>query len=234
MGMSVTTVLRTPDFEVDCIVSDTQWRQNCYLVSHRHSKELILIDPGGCPDDIIPLIHEAGVGVRRILITHPHHDHIGGAAEVSDYFKVPCELHKADMRLLKQAPMYAMMFAGKALSIPDSLVVFDEESFCMSERFPLQVLHTPGHTKGSVCYLLDGCVFTGDTILCRHVGRTDLPGSNSEDLSLSVEKILNGLADAITLLPGHGAPWTVGEARAWWHESRNKPPAHTSFVDRLS
>lgn len=233
MGLSLKTVFSHGDFKVDCFVSNAQWKQNCYLVENQRSKELILIDPGEDPDEIIRLIRASGGNIRRILITHPHHDHIGAASVVSDYFKIPCELHKADVRLMKQAPLYAQTFAGKNIAAPDSFLSFDEESFCASDDFSLRVLHTPGHTKGSVCYLFAGFAFTGDTILYQHVGRADLPGGDEVVLASSITRLLANIPNQTLLMPGHGVIWKAADAALWWRGVSCTPPCHDRFETDL-
>lgn len=216
------------DCNVTCIVTGGKWKQNTYIVSQVSSSNTIIVDPGGSSELIIKHIDDAGGKVTHILLTHPHHDHVGAVAQVSERFDVACELHAQDVRLLKHAPMYALSFAKKEIAAVSRFQPFEELSLV---KPVLRSLHTPGHTKGSVCYVFDGFAFTGDTLLYQRVGRTDLPGSSSADLFQSIEQILTDLTDETVLFSGHGNPWTVGEAKQWWQEQRDKPPADTSFID---
>ncbi len=213
---------------VTCIVTGEEWKQNTYVVTHLSSLNTIIIDPGDNADLIIKYIQDRSGEVSRILLTHSHHDHVGAAEQVSEYFKVECELHKDDVRLLIHAPMYAMSFANKKIT-PISRFQCFEKIVSDGEKPNLLSIHTPGHTKGSVCYLFDGFVMTGDTLLYKHVGRTDLPGSCAAELSRSVAKLLNQLHDDSLIFSGHGKPWKAGEAKAWWREKVITPPAHNSF-----
>ena len=217
---------------ITCLVTGQKWRQNTYIVTHRASCRTIVIDPGDNAERIIRRIEEGGGTLARILLTHPHHDHVGAAAELSEHYDLACLLHRQDLRLLVHAPMYALTFANRTIPAVSRFQTFEE--LCHEDEQPrLLALHTPGHTKGSVCYLFDGFLFTGDTLLYRHVGRTDLPGSSSQELSASIEQIV-GIRDGETVIfPGHGRPWSVGEAREWWLESVGEPPVHTSFVDEI-
>lgn len=233
MELATKTIFCNTDYKVDCFLAKTQWKQNCYLVLNQHSNELVLIDPGEEPADIIHFIQAGGGNLRRILITHPHHDHIGAASVVSDYFNIPCELHKADIRLMKQAPMYAQTFAGKKIAAPHSFLPFEEDTFIATDDPSLRVLHTPGHTKGSVCYLFSGFAFTGDTLLHRHVGRTDLPGGDEVALASSIARLLEYLPEETLLLSGHGSAWTAGDASAWWQQVCTLPPRHDRFETDL-
>lgn len=217
---------------VTCIVTGSEWRQNSYIVSHGPSRHAVLIDPGDAAEVIIGQVQERGETVTRILLTHPHHDHVGAAARVSVHFRVPCELHSQDLRLLMHAPMYALRFANKRiLSVPDYRVF---ETLCSRNDEPaVRSVHTPGHTKGSVCYLFDGFAMTGDTLLCRHIGRTDLPGASAEQIAASIDLLLRELADETVIFSGHGKPWTAGEAKAWWQEVSLTPPVHRHFSDEV-
>lgn len=216
------------DCNVICIVTGEQWKQNTYIVHQIFSSNTIIIDPGDNAETIINQIQFGGGNVTRILLTHPHHDHVGAAAEISEYFGVKCELHKQDLRLLMHAPMYAQRFANKKIpSIPHYQLF--EELECQSEGLMVTSLHTPGHTKGSVCYLFDSFVFTGDTLLYKHLGRTDIPGSCAEEISGSVSNLLHQLNDDTIIFPGHGKPWSVREAKTWWQEEVVSPATYNDF-----
>jgi len=214
---------------VTCIVTGAEWRQNSYIVSNEPSRHAVLIDPGDDAEVIIRHVEERGENVTRILLTHSHHDHVGAAARVSAHFKVPCELHSQDVRLLMHAPMYALRFANKRIVPVSDYRAF--EALSSSEEPAVRSVHTPGHTKGSVCYLFDGFVMTGDTLLYKHVGRTDLPGASAEQIVMSIDLLLGELADESVIFSGHGKPWTVGEAKQWWQEVSLTPPVHKHFSD---
>ena len=218
------------DYNITCIVTGEQWKQNAYIITQVASSATIIVDPGDNADFIISYIQDRGGKVTRILLTHPHHDHIGALREVSEYFNVVCELHKQDVKLLIHAPMYALRFANKPM-VPVSRFQHFEERCVDTGELSVRSIHTPGHTKGSVCYLFDGFVFTGDTLLYKHVGRTDLPGSNTEEILRSIKKLLNELSDEITIFSGHGKSWTIGKAKGWWKNLRQVPPAHSKFDD---
>jgi len=215
--------------KITCIVTGEKWKQNTYIITEDSSSKMIIVDPGDEAELIIKLIEGAGGTVTRILLTHPHHDHVGAAEQVSKYFNVACEVHKQDVRLLMHAPMYALTFAHKKIPPVSYFLQFAE--LCPVGKEPaVRSVHTPGHTKGSVCFVFDGFVLTGDTLLYKHVGRTDLPGSSAEDMVMSIGKLLDGLADEITIFPGHGQPWSVGEAKRWWSKTESCPPKYDNFV----
>lgn len=214
--------------KVVCLVTGDKWQQNTYLVINSGASAVVVVDPGGEADCLIRRIEESGFSLRRILLTHPHHDHVGAASQLAGHFNVECELHKLDFRLLMHAPMYATRFAGKTLAPVSRHQVFEEVQ--PDDRIELlKSIHTPGHTVGSTCYLFNGFIFTGDTLLHECVGRTDLPGGNKDALRASIETLLNGVDGDTVVLPGHGKPWTIREARAWWSTVQALPPEHRTF-----
>jgi len=199
-----------------CLVTGGEWKQNTYIITHKKSLNSIVIDPGDNAESIIHEIDDQGARLTHILLTHPHHDHVGAVSELSEHYDLPCELHQQDVRLLMQAPTYALTFAKKRISPITSFQLFD--GLCLNdEKPPIRAIHTPGHTKGGVCYLFEGFVFTGDTLLNKSIGRTDLPGGSLPDLQQSVIALFSELPDDFLIFPGHGATWTAGEARTWWY-----------------
>lgn len=218
------------NYSIARIVTGNEWKQNAYIVTQTRSLETIIIDPGDNASYIINYIKNKCGKVTRILLTHAHFDHVGALNEVSEHFNVVCDLHKQDARLLMQAPMYALRFSKKIVDPVSKHQLFEE--LCIDDNnIPVRSIFTPGHTKGSVCYLFDGFLFTGDTLLNKRVGRTDLPGSKPEAILESIGKLLAELSDDIEIFSGHGKSWTTGEAKEWWHNLRQVPPAHSTFED---
>jgi glyoxylase-like metal-dependent hydrolase (beta-lactamase superfamily II) len=214
---------------VTTLMTGAPWRENCYVVRDERSGEQIVIDPGAQPERIVGVIEAGGGRLTHVLLTHGHHDHVGAVAAVCEHFGLACELHEADRRLLRHAPMYALRFAGRRIDDPAPARPYaGAPEFALGEGV-LQTILTPGHTAGSVCYSLPGLVFTGDTLLPRSVGRTDLPGGDAAVLRGSVGALLAPLAPTVVLFPGHGAPWTAGDAATWWAGAQAAPPQVTSF-----
>jgi glyoxylase-like metal-dependent hydrolase (beta-lactamase superfamily II) len=120
-------------------------------------------------------------------------------------------LHSADERLLKSANLYVKLFDGSCLIKIPSVDYFYDQSNVQDviKRFSIEVIFTPGHTQGSVCLLIDGCLFTGDTLLNEKIGRTDLPGGNEQVLKESL-KIISKMPSHINIYPGHGSSSTIG------------------------
>jgi hydroxyacylglutathione hydrolase len=211
------------DHRITCVVNDETWKQNSYVVTHVPSGKKIVIDPGGNAEGMIQCILEGNGSLSRILLTHAHFDHVGAASQLSERFGVACELHKKDIRLLMHAPMYALRFANKTIPTVTFFKAFDDHEGG-GGSFTVRAIHTPGHTQGSMCYIFDGFVFTGDTILFEHVGRTDLPGGDSTLIGQSIDRLLSDLDEATTIFSGHGKPWSVREAKAWWSKVKDTPP----------
>ena len=207
--------------------SGAPWHANCYLVRHVASGEQLVIDAGGNADEIVQRLSD-GRAPSHLLLTHAHHDHVAATGQLCDAFGLPCRVHPADVRLLRHAPMYAMRFGNYKMESPRNVLPLTEESlrFAGSE---IRVIPIPGHTAGGVAYGLPGMVFTGDVLLKNAVGRTDLPGGDLEALRRSVSSLLDALDADTVLYPGHGQPWTVGEAAAWWSTAATTAPEHRAF-----
>jgi hydroxyacylglutathione hydrolase len=192
-----------------------RWRENCYLVRHTPSGDLLLIDPGDDADLILEAIESAGSKLRLILLTHAHHDHVGAVKTISEKFGVPFFLHKDDLKLLKRAPTYALAFEKKNIEISRNYRFLGTEELVWAGA-TIEILHLPGHTPGGVCFHFAGLAFTGDTLLHEFIGRTDLPGADATALGQSVTSMLNFFSEDTILFPGHGKPWTVATATRWW------------------
>ena len=189
----------------------------------------MILDPGGEAGTIIQAVLNNDSKLRYIWLTHAHHDHVGAVAALCRRFGLVCSLHKNDTRLLRHAPMYAIRFAGKTIEPPQPFQSFELPiQFSFGGR-AIQIIYSPGHTAGSVCYYLEGFVFTGDTLLYKHVGRTDLPGADSALLKISINQLIDTLPDKTMIFPGHGRTWTVEEARTWWKTAINYPPTFNTF-----
>jgi hydroxyacylglutathione hydrolase len=197
-----------------------RWKQNCYILANRDGDALI-IDPGSQPQDIRELVEKNQLKVRAILNTHAHYDHIGAVAELMDHYQLPFYLHGSDEQLLKRANLYRMVFGARDI-IPIPEITHDIcglPSIAEIGPYRLSWISTPGHTEGSVCFLVDGLLFAGDTLMRDAVGRTDLPGGNAGQLLASLAK-LRELPGETLVYGGHGPSTTIGAefapgARAW-------------------
>lgn len=224
-----TNIIDFGRYRIVTITTGKPWQAHAYLVVFQPTGDQVLLDPGDEAQELIKIVLEYGAKLRLVMLTHGHHDHIGAAAEVCRHFDIPCRLHMADVRLLRHAPMYALRFAGKKIQAPEDYLLLDGgDTFEIGEE-TLRVIHTPGHSPGSVCYHLGGVLFTGDTLFRERVGRTDLPRADSTQLHQSVDRILMEVSHDTIILPGHGRRWTIGQAVAWWRETAVSPPAFDRF-----
>ena len=190
---------------------------NCYLAFCEESRESVIIDPGAEPDKIIKMIADLELKPTLVLNTHGHVDHIGANLDMVQKYEIPLAIHQADEPMLQAEEMTEIGLLLGAKKSPSPGRLLEEGERISFGHVSLRVIHTPGHSPGSVSLSGDGVLFSGDTLFNDGVGRTDLPGGSWKDLVSSIkEKILILSGDTI-VLPGHG-PWTtIGQ------EARSNP-----------
>lgn len=183
---------------------------NTYLVVNEETSGAFIIDPGS---DIIPLldrIERDGMRLEGIVNTHGHIDHVAGVNLIKKRFKVPFYLNAGDKDMLASVSAQARMF-GVADPGPIALdVPLPESGTVTVAGITLGVLHTPGHSKGSLSFLAGDTVFTGDALFNFSIGRTDLPGGNHAELIESIQSRLFALPDTVKVLCGHGPATDIG------------------------
>ena len=191
-------------------IPNGKWKENCYVVNN-NKRDAFIIDPGGEEEKIIDFIEKNKLNIKAILNTHAHYDHIGAVKYIKDKYNIPFFLHSKDEKLLKTANLYAKLFDGTGLiKIPTVDHYFEEIDIQKYITvFPIKVLYTPGHTWGSICLLIEDCLFTGDTLLNGRIGRTDLPGGDEQALRESL-KTLSKIPKHVRIYPGHGTSSTIG------------------------
>jgi glyoxylase-like metal-dependent hydrolase (beta-lactamase superfamily II) len=214
------------DYQVTTLITGGKWKENCYLLHHVTTGESVLIDPGEDDQQISAVVQKWGGALRYILLTHGHHDHVGAVAPLARKFGVAARVHRDDVRLLHHAPMYAKVFANRKIEMPIPYLVLDDQPDMQLGGRKVEVIPTPGLTSGSVCYVTCGMVFTGDTILFQHVGRNDLPGADPQQLKTSIDHLMQRLPAETIILPGHGRPWSMGEAQKWWRTASLSLPQY--------
>jgi len=186
---------------------------NCYLAFCENSRKCAVIDPGADPEKIFRIIDDNDLKPVVLLNTHGHIDHIGANKAIKEKFGIPLYIHKADEKMLKSALQsgLALLLGSKASPAPDKF--FNEGDIIDIGESKLEVIHTPGHSPGSVSFLTDTVLFSGDTLFCGGVGRTDLPGGSWDKLVNSIRKKILTLPDETLVLPGHGPATTVGQEK---------------------
>lgn len=190
------------------------FQENCYLYACPQTREAVIIDPGDEPEQIVKTIQELKLIPKYILNTHGHIDHISAIDAVSEVYPVPLAIHPADVYMYTDWRM-ASLFGRTAPLVkrkPDMLL--KEGDRITIGTLPLEVLHTPGHSPGGVCFVSRPfCVFSGDTLFYRGIGRTDLEGGDFRQLIRSIREKLYTLDDDLVVFPGHGQPTTILEEK---------------------
>jgi hydroxyacylglutathione hydrolase len=175
-----------------------------YLVACPKTFETVIIDPAGEEDKILALIQTHGFKVKYILNTHGHSDHVLGNPKLKEVFNVPVCMHEADDRFFSDPAVREKSSKELGLPPPDPADIrLKDDDIVEVGTLNIKVIHTPGHTPGSVCYLVDGNLFCGDTLFVGAVGRTDLIGGSLEMLLESLEKRLIVLPGETIVWPGH-------------------------------
>ena len=188
---------------------------NCSIIGDETSREAMVIDPGGDIEDILALIAKHNLQVKQIVITHAHIDHVGGAMKLRAATGAPILLNQNDYDLLKmldtQAAWIGMKSPGK-VEIDQSV---EQADTVRAGSITANVLHTPGHTEGSVClyFPAEKTLIAGDTLFAGSIGRTDLPGGSFEKILQSLHGTVLALPDETVVVPGHGPLTTIGEER---------------------
>lgn len=215
-GADSETKGEAPPIQV-AIIPVTDFQQNCSLIWDPSTMRGTVVDPGGDVDRILKVIKDEQVRVERILLTHGHIDHIGGASDLADALEVPVEgPHEADKPLIDEVVVQALQFGVKDVKkvSPNRWLIEGDVVEIAGRSF--EVLHCPGHSPGHVVFFDRELRFavSGDVLFAGSVGRTDLPGGNHEALIKSIKEKLLPLGDDVSFLPGHGQASTFGQERA--------------------
>lgn len=181
---------------------------NCYIVFEADTKEGIIIDPGDEPDRISEVVDSQGVKVSHIVCTHTHFDHVGAIPGLKAKMKAKIVIHEDDRQVYARAKDMAKFwgFSLDDLPEPELLVKEGDELAVGSVKF--KILHTPGHSPGSMCLLGEGLLFSGDTLFAGSIGRTDFPGGSLDQMKASFKRLMS-LPGGTKVLPGHGPTSTI-------------------------
>lgn len=190
---------------------------NCSIVIDPASRAAVVIDPGGDFPAIKDRVERAGATIAAIVHTHTHIDHVGATAPLQRWSGAAARIHEADRFLYEMLPIQAALIGGAAPERCDMEGDLIDDATIKAGSIEISVLHTPGHTPGSVSFLAKGgagvVAFTGDTLFRRSIGRTDLWGGDSGAILRSIQRRLLSLDDATKVITGHGPSTTIGEER---------------------
>lgn len=190
---------------------------NNYLVVCEETHTAALIDAGGDYEATIRAANQEKAALKSVFHTHGHLDHISGSFELKTRADVGTYIHESDKFLVYSLGAQLNMFGLPDVDIPAIDDYLYDGQILEVGSLEFRVIHTPGHSPGSVCFLVDNVLFSGDTLFADSVGRTDLPGGSYEQLRDSIVNKLFALDDDIKVYPGHGPSTTIG------HEKANNP-----------
>jgi glyoxylase-like metal-dependent hydrolase (beta-lactamase superfamily II) len=189
-----------------------------YVIGCERTKKAAVVDPSADAREIQSFIEENGLEIEYIIATHGHGDHVGGVGSLAKRTGAKVVVHKGDAPGLQRG------------GLPTDVIVEDGDMVTVGE-IEIEVIHTPGHTPGSICLLTEGKVITGDTMFVGNCGRCDLPGGSMEQLFNSLHKRLKVLDDAVEVYPGHdygpSPTSTIG------HEKRTNPTLTCSTLEEF-
>src|SRR5437868_15406449 len=188
---------------------------NCSVIGDESTREGLVIDPGDNIEDVVSIVRKHNLQIKQIVVTHAHIDHVGGAMKLRAATGAAILLNQNDYALLKmldaQAAWIGMASPGK-VEIDQSV---EQADTVKAGALVANVIHTPGHTDGSVClyFPVEKKLIAGDTLFAGSIGRTDLPGGSMQKIMRSLHEKVLALPDDTVVVPGHGPVTTIGEER---------------------
>ncbi|MGE5630352.1 MAG: MBL fold metallo-hydrolase [Caulobacteraceae bacterium] len=189
------------------------YQANCYIVNDEKTEESAVIDPGGEFEEIRKQLEANKLKVKYIILTHAHGDHIGALEELKEYSKAPVCLHKQDLEMLRSSKKNLSSVMGyNSVEMEGDRLLDDGEVLVLGDT-KLEIIHTPGHSEGSICVKCENVLFSGDTLFARSIGRTDLEGGSYEAIIESIKSKLLVLAGNTVVYPGHGGATTINDEK---------------------
>ncbi|PKL39144.1 MAG: MBL fold metallo-hydrolase [Spirochaetae bacterium HGW-Spirochaetae-1] len=186
---------------------------NSYLVINKETSACFILDPGFEVNPLLEKIRSDKLNLEAIIATHGHIDHVEGVNAIKKKYPVPFMVNELDKPLLETIPVQARMFGVPDPGVPVPDANLPTEGNITVAGLTLELLYTPGHSRGSVSIQIDSVVFSGDALFNFSIGRTDLPGGDYVELISSIKEKLFTLPDDIRVLPGHGPETTIGREK---------------------
>ncbi len=187
---------------------------NCYVIGCKNTKKGVIVDPGGDAEKIIQSVTRNGLEIKYIVLTHGHFDQIGALKEVKERIKALVAIHSGDAHMLEDPGKSLAALAGSGAGKVTADVQLKDWDLLKAGDLEMEIIHTLGHTPGSVCIKIgDGVLLSGDTLFAGSVGRTDLPGGDFDSLMHSIKTRLMTLSDDTKVYPGHGIATTIAREK---------------------
>lgn len=184
---------------------------NTYLLWDEASREALIIDPANASEELVDAVKE--LNLKYIVNTHGHGDHIGGNGFMKQHTNARLAIHELDEPMLNDPVKNLSTYWGSDLRSPVAdLLLQDGDELALGSR-RIKIIHTPGHSRGGICLLVDDLLFSGDTLFCQSIGRTDLPGGNYSTLIESIKTRLLILPGNTKVLPGHGPDTSIEDEK---------------------
>lgn len=192
--------------KTDFVVSG-DFEVNCFFIYDDITKKAIVVDPGYDGEIVISKIESLDLKPELLINTHGHFDHIFSDDVIRKKYNIPLAIHCQDLNMLESAELNSSAIIGEPITINKPEIIFDKNEVKETSFCKYSIIHTPGHSKGSVCILIDDMLFAGDTVFCGSIGRTDLFGGDYDEIISSLQKIKT-LPQETKIFPGHG-PFTT-------------------------
>lgn len=189
---------------------------NCYILVKDHA--CLVIDPGA-KFDLDSFLRQRDLHLEGILLTHAHFDHIQGVDALVSAYQVGVYVHESETAFLRSPALNASQSFYETVISQSNPIGFQEGNLQIGS-FAIQVLHTPGHSCGSCCFLIEGQLFSGDTLFQGSIGRMDLPTGSIVQMKESLQRLCQ-LPDDLVVYPGHGPSTTIGQEKQWNYELKS-------------
>ncbi len=186
---------------------------NCYIAADENTKAAILFDAPADAERILKYLNEKGLTLKYVFLTHAHFDHVLALSEIIHATGAKLALHKDEAKYLNDSSLNLADIGNVVLPPVKEDILFEDGDKFDFEGIEIKVIHTPGHTEGSVCYLFDETLISGDTLFKQSIGRSDFPLGSFEQEIKNIKEKLMVLDDNISVYPGHGFSTTIGKER---------------------